>query len=511
VDTTQVKREEQVAGRRAGAWAAAAGLLALVSTGAVINAVGAARALRGGVAGRPAETLKEALSGDTALAADVASCARAVLVGALGGGAEEVLRGRAGWLFFRPAVESVAGPAFLAPRPAGGRHADPRPAVLSLHRQLRERGIALVLLPAPAKVSVHPERLAPGSEALAPLRNPSFAAFVAEMRAAGVLVLDCAPALVAEQQHGGEPLYLATDTHWRPRAVELVAAQLATLIGERVALAPVDDPGYTLEETEVEHHGDLVAMLRLPAGQDVFPPERVAVRQVVTADDLLWRPERDAEVLLLGDSFANVYSLAALGWGDGAGLAEHLSYRLGRPVDALTRNDDAAYATRLMLAQELARGRDRLAGKRVVVWEFAERELALGDWREIDLALAAAPPRRLWAPACGARATVTGTILEMGTVPRPRGAPYADHVAAVHMGDLESADADVAGREAVVFVRTMVDYTLTPAAAWRLGQRVTLRVSPWAEVGEEVQSMMRSELSDPELMFAEPCWGEVAQ
>ena len=57
----------------------------------------------------------------------------------------------------------------------------------------------------------------------------------------------------------------------------------------------------------------------------------------------------------------------------------------------------------------------------------------------------------------------------------------------------------------------MIDYVLTPAAAWRPGQRVTLRLVPWADVGEEIQSMMRSELTDPELMFAEPSWGEVVR
>ena len=435
-----------------------------------------------------------------------------LLIGSLGAGTDTILRGRDGWLFFRPSVESLLGAGFLGPPRVGpARRSDPRLAVLGFAAQLAVRGIRLVLVPAPAKATIYPEMLSPGAGALAPLRNPSFAPFVAAMRAAGVLVFDPAPVLLEEKARGGEPLYLATDTHWRPRAVELVAASLAAYVRGSVELTEVEDPAYALEEVEASHLGDLAAMLRLPAGQSVFPPERVTVRQVVTSDDLLWRLDRGADVLLLGDSFANVYSLATLGWGEGAGLAEHLSRELGRPLDVMTRNDDAAFATRLMLAQELARGRDRLAGKRVVVWELAERELALGDWRELPLELATAPPRRLWAPERGASVVVSGTILEMGVVPRPRGAPYADHVAGIHLGDLESSESDVAGREAVVFVRTMIDYELTPAASWRPGQQVTLRLSPWADVGEEVQSMMRSELTDPELMFAEPCWGEVVR
>ena len=37
----------------------------------------------------------------------------------------------------------------------------------------------------------------------------------------------------------------------------------------------------------------------------------------------------------LGDSFANIFSVASMGWGEGAGLAEHLSLALGLPVELL--------------------------------------------------------------------------------------------------------------------------------------------------------------------------------
>jgi alginate O-acetyltransferase complex protein AlgJ len=49
------------------------------------------------------------------------------------------------------------------------------------------------------------------------------------------------------------------------------------------------------------------------------------------------------------------------------------------------QNDDGAFATRLALRRMLSAGEDRLAGKRVVIYQFAARELAVGDWRLIDL------------------------------------------------------------------------------------------------------------------------------
>jgi alginate O-acetyltransferase complex protein AlgJ len=65
-------------------------------------------------------------------------------------------------------------------------------------------------------------------------------------------------------------------------------------------------------------------------------------------------------------------------------LAEQLGFELQRPVDRLTRHDAGAWATRAMLADAMQRA-DRLAGKKVVIWEFAVRELSEGDWKIILL------------------------------------------------------------------------------------------------------------------------------
>ncbi|MCP5118094.1 MAG: hypothetical protein GY953_45345, partial [bacterium] len=72
-------------------------------------------------------------------------------------------------------------------------------------------------------------------------------------------------------------------------------------------------------------------------------------------------------------------------WGTGAGLAEQLSFHLQRPVDRVAINAGGVAATRQRLVQDLAAGRDRLAGKKVVVWQFAIRTLAVGDWELVDL------------------------------------------------------------------------------------------------------------------------------
>jgi hypothetical protein len=63
-----------------------------------------------------------------------------------------------------------------------------------------------------------------------------------------------------------------------------------------------------------------------------------------------------------------------------------LSYYLGRPLDKLAINAGGPSAGRERLAADRARGDDRLAGKRLVIYQFSERELSSGDWALVNLA-----------------------------------------------------------------------------------------------------------------------------
>ena len=130
----------------------------------------------------------------------------------------------------------------------------------------------------------------------------------------------------------------------------------------------------------IQGEGDIATMLKLPKPSHLFPKETVTIHPVLLPDGKPWSADARAPILVLGDSFFNVFSLAGMGWGASAGFVEQLSYTLRQPIDAILRNDAGAFATRELLGQELARGRDRLHGKRVVVWEFAMRELASGTW-----------------------------------------------------------------------------------------------------------------------------------
>lgn len=309
----------------------------------------------------------------------------------LGAGNERVYPGRAGWLFYRPDVEYLTGPGFLSasqierriqavPEWMAPPQPDPREAIVAFARDLEPRGIALIVMPTPLKPVVHPEMLAPRfSDAARAPQNPSYRSFVVDLEANGVLVFDPSDALVNARRADAQ--YLATDSHWRPESMEAVADSLAAFITARVRLPAKADPGYRVERVEVRNRGDIERMLDVPDGDSPFPPEAVWLRRILQADRQPWRSSRDADVLVLGDSFSNIYTLESMGWGTSAGLVEQLSYALGRPIDRLAQNDEGAFATRAMLQRDPR----RLDGKRVVVYQFAMRELAFGDWKVLRL------------------------------------------------------------------------------------------------------------------------------
>ena len=335
---------------------------------------------------------EDALEDDSRLGRTLRPPAQVLLSGWLGAGNERAYTGRNGWLFYRPDVEYATGHGFLDSHALARRietaeewerppQPDPRTAILAFKRELDAHGIALIVMPTPLKPAIHPEYLAERYEdAKLPLQNPSYASFVDDLRREGVLVFDAAPILAGAARASQATQYLATDTHWRPEAMEVVAERLVAFVRDHVPL-PDAAAGYRHEAREVRHLGDIATMLDLPDTQALYPPETVTIRRVLAADGSPWRTTRSGDVLLLGDSFSNIYSLASLGWGEGAGLAEHVSFLLQRPLDRIVQNDQGAYATRELLKRA---GEERLSGKRVVIYQFSARELAFGDWRVFE-------------------------------------------------------------------------------------------------------------------------------
>ena len=514
-------------------------------------------------------TYEDDLRGESLLTENLVGPAQYLLTKAAGAGNEKAYPGRDGWLFFRPGIDYCTAPGFLTDKSliaraqsgtewAAAPQPDPLIAIFDFHAQLLQRGCRLVLMPTPVKPVVHPEKFTRRFEGHdRPVQNASWDRFRAELadpelffarwerilapyrdvpvekarrawywplmqavdRLAAqrerivsqpVLLLDPSEALVADRVKTGQDQFLATDTHWTPSAMEATAARLAALLKESVPLGPARAPAFDRQSARIENQGDIAVMMQLPAWQDLYRPQAVEIHPVLV-NDQLWRPAEWADVLLLGDSFSNIYSLAAMGWGESAGFAEQLSFALGRPLDAIRRNDAGAWATREMLAGQLAAGTDRLAGKKAVIWQFASRELLVGDWRIVPMDLGEASlDDEMLTLAPGETVEVTARVVAAAPAPRPGTVNYADHVIVVHVDAMEPtvAGTTIPRRQAMIAMYSMRGGQWTPAARYRPGQQIRLRLHNYGEYDRQfkVDSLVREEL-DP-TMLAEPLWAD---
>jgi alginate O-acetyltransferase complex protein AlgJ len=128
----------------------------------------------------------------------------------------------------------------------------------------------------------------------------------------------------------------------------------------------------------------------------------------------------------------------------------------------------------------------------------------------LEMKLGQPLPAKFFVPKTGEPVSATGNVEAISTVPRPGSVPYKDHVLALHLTDLTvEGRAETPGLEALVYAESMRDNTLTAAARFRPGDRVTLRLRPWTDVADQYEKINRSEIDDPAVQLEEPCWSEV--
>ena len=407
----------------------------------------------------------------------------------LGQGNEKVYIGRTGWLFFRPDVDHLLGGGFLGNQSADKSWScNPIPALIRFKEDLAARGIRLLVVPVPSKAAIAPSYLSTRfASADAPLENPSYPIFLEQLRSHGIEALDLSVPLSKMKSPSDDPCYLKTDTHWAPFGMEQAAALIASRI--RVSAgAGTDDTSRFSHTTPLTmtNRGDLAVMLKLPAGTSLYPAEDTVIHPVNGPDGKPWKPTPSSGVLVLGDSFARIYSGEDLGWGTSAGLAEQLSYFLQQPVDLLAINAGGASTSR----QALARSTERLNGVKTVVYEFAMRELSSGNWKVIPLPPVSAVNRRSEQPS----RRISGTIAGVTHPPSPTGSPYRDVITCLHLKNVSGTSE----KEILVFLYGMRNHALTEASSLDVGQEVSLEVVPWEGKERELGSIQRVEPSGEE-------------
>ena len=289
---------------------------------------------------------------------------------------EKAIVGRDGWFFYQPGLTCLT----QRSKPEDSTPAEALAAILNFRDQLAARGIQLVLLPVPNKESVYPDKLS--RRALPPTRviASDTRAFLTNCEHSGLEVVDLFAVYRNAREQSATELYLAQDSHWSPTGMKLAAEAVAGRILNRGELTR-GQVAYDVQPANVQRLGDLVRMLHSPPIESRVVSESISAGKIVRHDDGIPYADNPASpVLVMGDSFLRIYEQDEP---EHAGFIAHLARELGRPLASIVNDGGASTLVR----QELFHRPQLLAGKKVVVWEFIERDLRLGTegWQQVPL------------------------------------------------------------------------------------------------------------------------------
>jgi SGNH hydrolase-like domain, acetyltransferase AlgX len=259
--------------------------------------------------------------------------------------------------------------------------ADPIPAIVDFHDQLKRRGIDLLLMPIPPKAAIYPEKIVPNIDLHGETAAPFLARFYDELRKHEIDVVDLAPAFL--QNHAGEhgPVFCKTDTHWSGFGCVLAAQTIKEKIREKLAGQPRKD--YAAEWKETTIKGDLGDL----AGPDAkkIEPEKIAIRTVSDKETgAAINPDPNSPLLIIGDSHTLVFHdfLA-----EKSGLLDQVAYEIGFAPDLIGTRGSGATSVRVSLYRRARKDPGYLAKKKVIVWCFAAREFTESDqgWDKVPV------------------------------------------------------------------------------------------------------------------------------
>lgn len=261
--------------------------------------------------------------------------------------------------------------------------ADPIPAIVDFQKQLKGKGIDLLVVPVPPKAAIYPDKVLEGFNVGREDAAPFLHAFYEELRGAGVDVLDVTPLFVQNRDDRRGGVFCKTDSHWSGLGCTLAAQAIAERIRGKITAAGLEKE-YISEWKESQISGDLVGLL--PKGAPKPGLEGIALRSVSEKETgAAVRPNPDSPVLLLGDSHTLVFHdfLA-----ERAGLVDQLAQELGFAPDLIGTRGSGATPVRINLYRHSVKNPEFLAKKKLVIWCFAAREFteAMEGWALIPVA-----------------------------------------------------------------------------------------------------------------------------
>ena len=293
-----------------------------------------------------------------------------------------------GWLFFGGDLRLLSlghfwgADAVKVSRAHKGELADPLPAILDFHQQLRAHGIELLVVPVPPKAAIYPDKIVAGFDVRASDPSAELHQFYKELSSAGVEVLDLSDLFVQNRENARGPVFCKTDSHWSGVGCALASQAIAEKVRAKIAGTGASGE-FVAEWKEVQIAGDLDGLLAKDAPKP--GPEKIALQNVSRKNGAAVEPDPNSPLLLLGDSHTLVYHDFL---SERAGLVDQLALQLGFAPDLIGTRGSGATPVRINLYRHSTKDPAYLAKKKVVVWCFAAREFteATEGWAKVPLA-----------------------------------------------------------------------------------------------------------------------------
>ncbi len=291
---------------------------------------------------------------------------------------EKAVLADSGFLFYRQDVEFLVRP---APWECDSLD-NPIDAILDFQSELQKRGVELLVVVVPGKPSIYPEFLNPSLYGISGKDVSTLGeSLVDSLAARGVLTVNLYPVLQNAKlnDRDGDFLYLNTDTHWSPRGAAVAASAVASAVKKLPFAKEFPKAEWTDSLVTVERTGDVATMADL---EGKFPTQTVEAYQVKSAKSgTLFRSDfRKAQILILGDSYSRIYETDAP---MSAGWISQFAKEMQTPVAHIVSDGGASTLVR----EKLSRRSGVLKGKKLLVWEFVERDLRFGaeGWKKVRL------------------------------------------------------------------------------------------------------------------------------
>jgi hypothetical protein len=256
------------------------------------------------------------------------------------------IKGKNGWLFYRPALVSAVKP---WPRKTIEN-------IIALNENLLRDSVSLLVVPVPDKNDVYPELLGLGGP---PHSSPQWNRFFGDLKRAHVQYVDLFPALCSAKSH--DTLFLKYDSHWNQNGILIAAGEITKKIRE-IAPSLSSSVVLTARDTAGHRYDDLYRILFNTAKDDEGPYRWQAV---LDQNGRPYKSDPTAPIMVFGDSFINA----------GSDVDAELAGHIARFSGVRTRNFFSLMANidgPSMLAAYLKKTKVR---PKVVVWVFVSCQL----------------------------------------------------------------------------------------------------------------------------------------